>query len=470
MAAEVTSAAQPAGLPNALARGALRLIGIRHLETLGSEEGLVFACLYLGLMIPLEAAAWGFGAYRALLLLGYLALLLAVAFAPKRLHAAPAFRALRAGVVIVALIPAAAALLSIGTRYQVRVMEGLIVAGVILVLWSQAQFARLRNPGTVAIFAVLILGACALIPLAHLVSGLVVPKLVDIATTTAAAARAIWAGQNPYTIPLDPNGLELMHDAHFTGYKYPPLMAIVYLPFVLAFGDFGVVIENACLYVALCVTVFSLAKRLSSASPLLAVILVLASPTAAEDPLGIGGTDIACLLPLTLAFLAWGKRPALTGLLIGLSLCMKPLPGVFAATLFLPEDRRAWPRYVAGIVLGLAPAIYYFALAPQAFLDNVVLFSFGRPVDSTSWRWHQPEWIGKPAQIAALLVWMASTAWCTITRAPLAARLCAYVAVVLCVLLSAPAVHDNYLMWWIPVFAALIAAMGTRRSDFGTPA
>src|SRR5262249_54637271 len=58
------------------------------------------------------------------------------------------------------------------------------------------------------------------------------PHLIDIPGTTLEAGRALLAGQNPYTAPIDPGEPEI-----FRGFKYSPLMAVAYLPLGIPFGE-----------------------------------------------------------------------------------------------------------------------------------------------------------------------------------------------------------------------------------------
>jgi hypothetical protein len=311
----------------------------------------------------------------------------------------------------------------------------------------------------------LVLVGSLLIPLSNIVPGLAGYGLYDIATTTADAARAMWAGLNPYDLPIDIGGAEFVHNNAYSGYKYLPTLAIFYGVFGFFLGIRGIVTANIVLYAAMAVAIFCLCRRLAGQASWLAVVLFLCTPINSVESLANGATDIAPVFLVLMAFLLWGRSSFLAGILFGLSISMKPVPGIFAATLCIPLNRAEWWRYLLGIVVGALPALPYFVWSPNSFIDNVFFFNMIRPSDTTTWRHYAPAWAGQAAMIASLLVFAGLTAWCLVARAGLLARLYAFFGVTLAVLLAAPSDHDNYAIWWTPVLIILLGTLGARAGE-----
>src|SRR5579864_3581600 len=101
-----------------------------------------------------------------------------------------------------------------------------LLAAVPAMLRALHQPATNANPPRAVIGLVIVFAAAELI---YGVTRLIHPRLIDMATTTLAAGHAMLAGQNPYTLPIDP---EL--SGAFGGYKYLPLMPPIYMPLGLA--------------------------------------------------------------------------------------------------------------------------------------------------------------------------------------------------------------------------------------------
>ena len=105
-------------------------------------------------------------------------------------------------------------------------------------------------------------------------------------------------------------------------------------------------------------------------------------PTAAL-PLATGGDDMPIVALLLLAMvLAQRRRPALSGLALGVASSMKFTAWPLAVlALFAARDqqgRRAPGRMALGMLVVAGPAVLPFILkGPFAFVDNVVLFPLG---------------------------------------------------------------------------------------------
>lgn len=300
--------------------------------------------------------------------------------------------------------------------------------------------------------------ALAAIELVYGAARLIHPRLIDMATTTLAAGHAMLAGQNPYTLPIDPGV-----GGAFAGYKYLPVMPAVYLPLGLALGARGVLVTNLLLQAVTVALMLRVGRRTSAyRNGFIAAALYLSLPLVAQQLFAKGTTDLVAIVPLLLAFAAFERSDFLSGLCVGLSVAAKLFPGVVFAPCLLPPGAGARVRYSLGVVCGMLPILPYALAAPGAFYDNIILFNAIRPPDSTSWLAFAPEGAALVARsiFVALAFAVAIHVW---RRAPdLTARCALAAALTLAVILAAPTAHHNYQLWWLPFYALALGAMLTR--------
>jgi hypothetical protein len=287
---------------------------------------------------------------------------------------------------------------------------------------------------------------------------LVHPRLIDMATTTLAAAHAMLAGQNPYASPIDP---EL--GGAFAGYKYLPVMPAIYLPLGLLLGARGVLVTNMILQGATAALMLALGPRIGSRrAGTIAAALYLSLPLVAQQLFAKGATDLAAVVPLLVAFVAFGRSDFLSGLCVGLSVAAKLFPGAAFVPCLVPPGNAARLRYGLGLVIGLLPILPYAIAAPAALYDNIVLFNAIRPPDSTSWLAFAPAGAAAAARsiFVALALAVAVHVW---RRLPdLAARCALAAALTLAAILAAPTAHNNYQLWVLPFYALALGATLTR--------
>ncbi|WP_206239944.1 glycosyltransferase 87 family protein [Novosphingobium terrae] len=294
--------------------------------------------------------------------------------------------------VLFEVMPAMVLLISLRSPNKVRIWEALVVLVLIgALLWRDDRIAR--NPkraldGMPWFGWILLLFALS-VPLLNLASGLLVPKLSDVATTTVDAARLLLEGQNPYAAALDPYGAANAHDPAFGGYKYLPLMILTHMPFVVPMGPLAVLGINLLLVTLLCGVIWKLLERkaqdaVTSDERLVVLAVLLATPELAESALAMGFNDLAGTVLVLGAFLLRERSAMLAGLFVGCSLSCKLMPGLAAATIVFPPER--WKHYLLGMALGLLPTLVFLVWEPQAFIRNVLLFNLVRSPDPTSWR------------------------------------------------------------------------------------
>ncbi|HZT51609.1 MAG TPA: glycosyltransferase 87 family protein [Stellaceae bacterium] len=308
-------------------------------------------------------------------------------------------------------------------------------------------------------------GAVALFAVAQLVFAIVrtvKPKVLDIATTTVAAVGAVAQGGNPYALPIDPlaGGIAGV-GAAFHGYKYLPAMLLAYAPLVLPLGVRGTVVTNILLQGATAAALAALAARRGGRiGGLAAALFYLSLPFPAHQLFTRGVNDLAAVLPLLLALLLIERRPGWAGLMAGLSIAAKLMPGLVVLPCLLPARGRG--RFALGLCAGLLPILPFAAATPAAFADNILLFNLLRPIDDTSWLWHVPA-AAAPARGIAVLALAVLYGWVWARQPEPDTRAAAAALAILVVLLAGPDMHHNYYLWFIPLFTLLAARAATGR-------
>jgi hypothetical protein len=344
----------------------------------------------------------------------------------------------------------------------------LTLAGVLVVMAAlPLLLAAARQPraAPAAATARVLTGCIAFLGVAQLAFALVrtlKPKVIDIATTTLAAVHALTHGGNPYALALDPLAGGLAGTAAgFHGYKYLPAMLGIYAPLDLALGIRGAVVTNMILQAATAATLGALAARAGGRiAGLAAAAFYLSVPFLAHQLFTRGVNDLGAVLPLLLALLVLERRPGWAGLLVGLAIAAKLMPGLAVLACLVPA-RGGRGRYLLGVLAGLAPIVPFAAAAPGALVDNIVLFNTLRPVDDTSWL------LGLPVGVAGLARAVAVTGlaalYVQMWRHPpgLDGRVAASALAILLVFAVGPDMHHNYYLWFIPFVAVLAARAAT---------
>jgi Glycosyltransferase family 87 len=285
------------------------------------------------------------------------------------------------------------------------------------------------------------------------------PKVFDIADTSVSAVKALSSELNPYKLNIDEFGKSNTGDKRFTGYKYSPLLPIVYLPAVTLFGRTGVLISNSIALLLTTLTVRALCRRILSGDGVWAAVLFLATPLVGMSVLVYQVNDLLAMLPICAAFLVWNsRRPGLAGLLIGVSASIKILPAPIAGAALLPRDLGAARRFVIGVIVGLIPIFLFTALDPLAFFNNVILFEIVRPPFQSSWLLHMPPGMIWLLRIAFFVSVLAMVSALLIRDASIDRRMIVYI-ILICLLLATSQINqDYYWLWWLPLFIPLLCA------------
>ena len=282
--------------------------------------------------------------------------------------------------------------------------------------------------------------------------------LPDIAGTTLAAVQTAARGENPYTAPIDEVARHEVGPA-FGGYKYLPVMPLVYGPLGLMLGNVGMLLTNLLLDFTTAALIFVAAHRDGGrAAGLIAAAVYLSLPLVFGVVYAKFVTD---LLPVSLllgCLLAGERRPLLAGLLLGLSVSSKPLPGLAALPACIPLRGRG--SFGLGFAVGLLPTLVAWFSAPRAFIDNIVLFNAVRPLDWSSWMWGLPPQVSDVSRVGFGLVWLVLAIFAMRYATRVTTRSGLVVLLLVPVMLGGPAVHQNYILWLIPFLCVALAVMG----------
>jgi hypothetical protein len=277
----------------------------------------------------------------------------------------------------------------------------------------------------------------------------------DIGGITLNAIHAIQKGLNPYTADIQDGWT---HDP-YRGYRYWPMMFATYMPvasfFTTSWGAMR--LTNFALDVITAALIFVLVCRRSGwLCGVLAASLYLMLPMLPTRLYQMVDTDLAPTVLLLAALALYQTRSGLAGVMVGLSVCAKFLPGLLMLVCCLPEFHRS--RYVGGFVLGLIPAIAFCLLAPLDFINNTVWWGVASSsIDISSWLYGAPSYMIRATQLAFILL-IAAVSFVMISRPPDLFERCALYVVCVAALLLASRAHNNYMMWWIPFFCILLSS------------
>jgi len=280
------------------------------------------------------------------------------------------------------------------------------------------------------------------------------PDMEDIGTTTIAAVRAVIAGHNPYGTPID------LHPEYpdYPGYKYLPMMMVVYAPLSASSGEAGLRLTNLLLDLGMSATIFwSAIKVRGPIAGMLALAAWLMLPVLPQDIYKHGVTDLAPVLPLVAALAISETRLGRAGLLIGLSVAAKLFPGLLMALCCL--RRRHVAYYFIGGIVGILPAVAFYLWGPAEFTRNVFQFILSRPMDETSWMFGAPPIVPMVAKLGYFLFLLGVLVYLVVASPGMVRRCGLIVLSVIGALLTGPDAHNNYMIWWAPFFCILLGSL-----------
>ncbi len=334
-----------------------------------------------------------------------------------------------------------------------------------IVIMRSADLAPAREQPEIGRALLIAISLLLAFQLVYAGARLVHPRIGDIGHWVFAGGQAMLQGQNPYLLALDPSGLAAL-GPRFQGYKYLPLMGWAYLPLGLPFGDRGLVATNLLLQLATVVLVWRLARRLGTETAVAGSrrastwLRPWSSSRCSRKAAPIWCRWCRSCWRCSL----WERRPGMAGA------PGRPLDRgeahswrALRAWCLLPATWPARRRYVLGLALGLLPILPYAIGAPSAFFDNIVAFNLiSRRATTPSWLMTMPAGVvwASHGILLVLLLAAAVVVWRRPLTLFLRCGLCALL--ILASLLLGPSPHQNYHLWWLPLYSALVAVTLTR--------
>ena len=265
-------------------------------------------------------------------------------------------------------------------------------------------------------------------------------------------------------VASSPECASLSTRADALGFKYGPIMIATHAPGLGVDGAAGMQWTNLALFVLLVALLATIASRYSRGSAR-AVVAALACAIVVAPTIVLRCTLLATdadLLPTVLGLAAlWClelRRARLGAVLVALSLGTKLLPGLLFAPLLLPTAARR-SRAAFGVLAGVVIAIYLpFAIwDAQGLWANSGRFNFVRASDSTSIVHFVPD-VVSTAMLVAVVIGLALMYRRLARREwSVRSRLDFLVAAHLGVLATGPILHNNYLVWLLPIVALQLA-------------
>jgi hypothetical protein len=239
------------------------------------------------------------------------------------------------------------------------------------------------------------------------------------------------------------------------GFKYGPVTLFFYWPFVTLFGTAGFLASHLLLVLACTALLYRWARE-TVPSPFWAAIAILPFlwPTElAWNVLGLEHLDFLPVFLVTLAWLCWNRsRFVASAVCLGLSLAAKFLPALLFLPLLLKAPRRVWPVPIVIAAACFAP----FAAWNWTGLWYNIGYPFTRPPDSTALAFFLAPWAS--ALLRALTV-LATAAFAVRAhlrgwdaRTSLEYLMFAHLAV----LASGTTLHNNYLVWLLPLLSLFL--------------
>jgi uncharacterized membrane protein len=161
------------------------------------------------------------------------------------------------------------------------------------------------------------------------------------------------------------------------------------------------------------------------------------------------------MLPL-MAAIYFVDRRWICGLLVGLGISFKLLPGVLWIPICMTPFQRG--RYLLGLAAGLLPCLPFFLWNPTAFINSIFVFTALRPVEDNSVLFSLPPVLRPVAGLILAVIFFSIARHTARNQVGPIAR-CGLAAVLgLSVLLLSSANHPNYFVWWLMPLCVMIAA------------
>lgn len=248
------------------------------------------------------------------------------------------------------------------------------------------------------------------------------------------------------------------HSNPYATHKFPyfPLQFMAYAPLIFLFKAKAIYIGNYLFYLASVWLVFRISSRVykSEGIGLLSAVIML-EPFLMPHELFFQGVSDIIPVCLALAAVYYTRKPEASGLLTGLSLAAKQIPGGFLfALLFLKTRARKF--YLAFVLPILLLVLPFFLWDRDNFMYFVLLQYMGRPADSTSIAYYLPAGVSAVWTLAGLVGILGVLYWWFREKEWGELKLLYGISWIMIVfLIFNSMVHRNYLITLIPLVAIL---------------
>ena len=265
---------------------------------------------------------------------------------------------------------------------------------------------------------------------------------------------------NPYEEKVDLSGeIDV-----FSGYKYMPLMFILYSPFTLLFGKIGILYFNIIIYVAFLIISYFLIKKIYGKNSYVQAKYLLFFLSCYVITFEVFYRGINDLIPaffvlcsLTLFFY---KKNTLAGIFLGLSIATKPFPGIFLFLLFLLNKK--FKLIVYSLITSLIFIIPFLMWNFWAFFLNIIYFNILRHTNPSSIYYFMPDFV-RSIWIFLLLFVLGFLFYKWIKSKKKEIDILYYFTLISTVfLLMNKLTHRNYLIWVVPFILLILV----KRIDF----
>jgi hypothetical protein len=239
------------------------------------------------------------------------------------------------------------------------------------------------------------------------------------------------------------------------GFKYGPVTLFFYWPFVALFGAAGFLTSHLLLVLGLAALLYRWAiERTQSPFWSAVALLPLLWPThLAWNVLAVEHLDVLPVFLVTLAWVCWDtRRFGAAAVCLGLSLAAKFLPAMLFLPLMATARRRLWLLPLVIAAACFAP----FAAWDWTGLWHNLGYPFTRPPDSTALAFFLAPLAGALVRALALAATAGAAARAHLNGWSARASVEYLVLAHLAVFASGTTLHNNYLVWLLPLLSIFV--------------
>ncbi|MDP9066782.1 MAG: hypothetical protein M3N53_00345 [Actinomycetota bacterium] len=296
---------------------------------------------------------------------------------------------------------------------------------------------------------------------------------IDVGATTIAAVDAQADGRNPYRELLDPLGRSVDPDGSgsrfFGGYKYGPAMIWTFFPAVRGLGTGGLFLVNWLALLSVALIAAAWAHSATGAVGAGAAAALVLAPRFLDVELFVAG--VTDLVPVAFGVaglaLAAREREVPAGVLVGLSIATKLLPGLLLAVALLAAARRPLRMIAVIAVTAVGLHVPHLITAPREIFANLVMFNLARPIHETSpLAALPPGWADAAVQVSLLVAVALPLLMLQRGDSSDTGRLAMVIMLMLAIfLLGGKTLNRNYFLWIVTPAAVTVAAKLGRSSS-----